>query len=114
MAFIGHVVRAGAWQLPRRFRAVALMGGVDLDLTEAQIPLEGAEVELVAVMGVIMVHVPRDVPVELVGDAITWSGDDEAGRVHPERPVRGVVRITGRAFLGKVHVRFAGRDSTKD
>lgn len=108
MAFVGHVVRAGPWQLPRRFRAVAWMGGVDLDLTEAQLPEEGADVEVFAFMGVIMIHVPRDVRVESLGDAITWSADEGASGGQPETPVRGSVRITGRAVLGKVHVRFVG------
>lgn len=108
MAFVGHVVRAGAWQLPRRFRAVAWMGGVDLDLTEAQLPVEGADIEVFALMGVVMIHVPRDVRVESLSDAITWSADDGAPGEQPGTPVRGFVRITGRAVLGRVHVRFVG------
>ncbi|MGZ8378931.1 MAG: hypothetical protein ACXW0Z_17005 [Gemmatirosa sp.] len=105
MAAIGHVVRRGRWRLPPRFRAVAWMGGVDVDLTEATIPRGGAALELLAVLGVITLRVPDDLSVALVGDALTWSA--EAGA----RPwVTGAdearLRITGRAVLGKVHLRF--------
>jgi len=82
------------------------MGGVDLDLTEAQIPYEGAEIELFALFGVITVRVPTDLRVEIVGDAITWSPDkpEASGAIQ----THGTVRITGRAVLGKVHVKFVG------
>jgi hypothetical protein len=105
MAVVGHVSRRGRWSLPPLFRVVAWMGGVELDLTAALFPRAGAELELLAVLGVITVRVPTDVAVELVGDAITCSR--EPGEVVGDAtPPRGTVRITGRSVLGKVHVRF--------
>ena len=105
MAAIGHVARRGRWRLPPRFRAVAWMGGVDVDLTEALIPPGGAELELLAVLGVIMVRLPDDLSVALMGDALTWSADPGAApRATSFAEAR--VRITGRAVLGKVHLRF--------
>lgn len=99
MAAVGHVRRAGRWVLPRRFRAVAWMGGVDLDLTEAVIPPEGADLELLAVLGVITVRVPEGLAVELIGDAITWGGPPGWAST------RGAaVRIIARAALGTVQV----------
>lgn len=86
------------------------MGGVELDLTEAVIPSDGAVFELLAVLGVITVRVPAGLAVELVGDAITSSAD--AGWAPTGAwagPGRGaVVRIVGRAVLGKVHVHLVG------
>ena len=105
MAAIGHVVRRGRWQLPQRFRAVAWMGGVDVDLTDASIPPGGSEIELLAVLGVITVRVPDDLSVALVGDALTWSVDPGA-TPRATSLAEARVRITGRAVLGKVHVRF--------
>jgi len=106
MAAIGHVRRAGPWVLARRFRAVAWMGGVDLDLTEAVIPPDGSVLELLAVLGVITVRVPAGLAVELVGDAVTWSADPgwAPARGAPGGSGRASVRLIGRAVLGKVHV----------
>ena len=108
MATIGHAARRGRWRLPRRFRAVAWMGGVDVDLTEALIPPDGATLELLAVMGVVTVRVPDDLPAALVGDAVTWSVDADAepgalALAPALAPAR--LRVVGRAVLGRVHVR---------
>jgi hypothetical protein len=105
MAAVGHVARGGRWRLPARFRAVAWMGGVDVDLTEASIPPGGAELELLAVLGVITVRVPEDLPVALVGDALTWSAEPGVAPCATSL-AEARVRITGRSVLGKVHLRF--------
>ena len=60
-------------------------------------------------MGVVTIRVPPDIEVELAGDAITWSF--EPGEPRSSAAVRGHVRITGRAVLGKVDVRLLGRRS---
>ncbi len=107
MAAIGHVSRGGRWALPRSFRAVAWMGGVDIDLTDAELPPGGAELELLAVLGVITVRIPAGLAVELVGDALTWSAEPgwAPARGTSGQLGRAAVRIRGRALLGKVHVR---------
>jgi hypothetical protein len=76
------------------------MGGVEIDLTEAVIPPEGADIELLAVLGVITVRVPEELAVTLIGDAITWDGPLGARR----GTKCAAVRVSGRAVLGKVHV----------
>jgi hypothetical protein len=109
IAAVGHVVRAGRWALPPRFRAVAWMGGVDLDLTDAVLPPGGADLELLAVLGVVTVRVPAGLAVEVVGDAITWDADAAAALAWgtPGGVRRAAVRVTGRAVLGKVHIAVA-------
>lgn len=108
-AFFRHIVRDGKWILPSRYRAVAWQGGVDLDLTFAAIPPEGAEIELLAVMGIINIKVSLDLRVDIVGDAITWSADEKADRSLTPR-TGPIVRISGRAILGKINVQFVGAD----
>jgi hypothetical protein len=105
MAAIGHVSRGGRWQLPQRFRAVAWMGGVDLDLTDASIPTGGAELELLAVFGVITVRIPDDLGVFLVGDALSWTADPG---VMPRATLHAdaALTIAGRAVLGRILLRF--------
>jgi hypothetical protein len=105
MVAVGHVARRGRWRLPPRLRAIAWMGGIDLDLTAAAIPPGGAELELLAVLGVITIRVPDDLAVALVGDALTWSADADA-RPWTTSLAEARIRIAGRAVLGKVHLRF--------
>ena len=108
LSVIGRRRRNGAWKLGARFRAVAWMGGVELDLTDAELPPHRVELELVAVMGVVTVRVPQDVVVELEGDAITWSIEEGAHDLAAADAPRGVVRISGRAVFGKIHLWLAG------
>ena len=84
------------------------MGGVEIDLSEAILPPDGAELELVAVMGVITVRVPSDVDVALTGDSIEWDIADEEDWVPSAVAVRRHLRIRSHAFLGKVHLRRIG------
>jgi hypothetical protein len=81
------------------------MGGVEIDLTEAVIPPEGADMELLAVLGVITVRVPEELAVTLIGDAITWVGPPGWTPIGARGgPECAAVRVIGRAILGKVHV----------
>ena len=81
------------------------MGGVEIDLSEAILPPDGAELELVAVMGVITIRVPWDVDVVFSGDSIRWDIAEEEDPVPSRAAVRRHVRIRSRAFLGTVHLR---------
>jgi hypothetical protein len=86
---------------------MAWMGGLDLDLTDAALPPDRVEMELVAVMGVVTVLVPRDVRVGLDGGAVTWTFEGGDGTASAPPP-RGTVRISGRTTLGKIHLRLVG------
>ena len=110
VSVIGRRRRRGRWTLPPRFRALAWMGGIELDLREADIPPEGVDLELVAVMGVIEVVVPADLVVCLIDDAVTWSVEAATGEGAVTAP-RGELRVHGRAVLGRVHVRLQGERS---
>ena len=81
------------------------MGGVEIDQSEAILPPDGAELELVALMGVITVRVPSDVDAVFSGDSITWTITEEEVSVPSRSAVRRHLRIRSRAFLGTVHLR---------
>lgn len=105
VAFISHSARAGDWILPRRFRAVAFMGGIDLDLTYARIGPGTSYVEVKSIMGSVTVLVPPDVRVECDGDSIVASFDIDRGPGTTPPPDSPLVVITGTALLGAVHVK---------
>ena len=73
VSFLGSTEREGRWELPRHFRALAVLGNVELDLREAEIGVGVSVIEAVAVMGNIEITVPPDVAVESDGDSLLGS-----------------------------------------
>jgi len=60
VSVLSSAEREGRWQLPRRFRALAVMGNIELDLRAAEIGYGLSEIEAVAVLGNIEITVsPR-------------------------------------------------------
>lgn len=105
-ALMSGVARRGAWTVPRRMTAVALMGGVEIDLRATRLPAV-TTIRALAVMGGIVVTVPPGVRVESDGFAIMGGFEDqlsEPGSTSPEAPV---VRVSGFAFMGGVEVKVS-------
>src|SRR5438045_6233004 len=73
VSFLSSNERKGRWQLPRRFRALAVLGNVELALREAEIGYGLSVIEAVAVLGNIEITVPPDVAVECDGDGLLGS-----------------------------------------
>src|SRR4051794_2273575 len=67
VSFLSSNERQGRWELSRRFRALAVLGNVELDLREAEIGIGLSVIEAVAVMGNIEITPPPDITVE-------WGG----------------------------------------
>lgn len=94
----------------------AVMGGVDLDLTMADIPPRDIRLNLTAVMGGITLVVPRDLAVECDGTAILGGVklfNEETGGIiasrhfetpgSPETPAKLIIR--GTAVMGGVEIK---------
>ena len=112
VSFLSSNEREGRWQLPRRFRALAVLGNVELDLREAEIGYGMSVIEAVAVLGNVEIKVPPDVAVECDGDSFmgTFTLKYE-GRASPSMANREkIVRVTGSAYAGAVTVMVKGPD----
>ncbi|MCM0622024.1 DUF1707 SHOCT-like domain-containing protein [Nocardioides bruguierae] len=112
VAVFSGVVRRGRWRAPRRFRALAWWGGVELDLREAAWPGDTMEIAASAVMG--GVHVVVGPEVEVVMEGIGIMSGYEGPRDHqavavPDQPAR-TLRVTGFAVWGAVAVERRERD----
>ena len=105
MAVMSGVVRRGAWMVPRRIRAVAFMGGVELDLREAIIDPGRTEISVLAVMGGVVVTVPPNVRLESDGFAFMGGFEDQLKQPASGDPNAPVVRLTGFALMGGVEAR---------
>ncbi|HSA54447.1 MAG TPA: DUF1707 domain-containing protein [Gemmatimonadaceae bacterium] len=107
IAFMSGVVRRGAWLVPARMRAVAVMGGVELDLREATLGAHETDIYAVAFMGGIVVTVPPTARVEADGFAIMGGFEDQLEHPGSTDPAAPVVRVRGFALMGGVEIRVA-------
>jgi hypothetical protein len=112
VSFLSSAEREGRWQLPRRFRALAVMGNVELDLRAAEIGYGLSVIEAVAVFGNIEITISPEITVECDGDSLlgifVLKYD---GRANPAAASRDkVVRVTGTAYAAAITVHVKGPD----
>jgi hypothetical protein len=102
IAIMSGVVRRGLWKIPRRLRVVAIMGGVELDLRQAELPPGVTEIHAFVFMGGLEVRVPPGVRLETDGVAIMGGFEDRVHDYGAARADAPIVRVTGIAILGGV------------
>jgi hypothetical protein len=94
--------RKGPWVVPRQFTALAIMGGVDIDLTQANYAEADVTITAVAIMGGIDITVPDDITVIVSGIGFMGAFEDTAHVQGP--PGAPIVRINGIALMAGVEV----------
>jgi Domain of unknown function (DUF1707)/Cell wall-active antibiotics response 4TMS YvqF len=104
VAILSGTNRAGRLRLPGETKIVAVMGGVDLDLREAELDQPEVTITVVTVMGGVDIAVPEGVDVELTGLAVMGGKDYRPGRSAPP-PGAPLVRIRAFALMGGVSIR---------
>jgi hypothetical protein len=105
VAIMGGGKHRGRWRIASRCTVVNVMGGADLDLTEAIV--EGTEVEIrvFSLMGGSNIVVPDGVHVELGGFAFMGGNDLKArGSARPQ-PGAPSVRVRAYSVMGGTDVR---------
>lgn len=101
VAVMSGADRSGRWRPGRQTNAVAFMGGVEIDLRDADLG-DGIEITAVAVMGGVDVTVPPGVEVEVTG--FSFMGGHGGPRPEPLPPGAPLVRVRCYAFMGGVSV----------
>ena len=91
--------RRGRFRTVGSINAVAIMGGDEIDLRDAE--LEGGELtlNLFALMGGSNIYVPDSVEVEVGGFSL-MGGHEEVGSERPPRPGAPLIRIRVYALMG--------------
>ncbi|WP_323446302.1 DUF1707 SHOCT-like domain-containing protein [Streptomyces yaizuensis] len=102
-AFWGGFGRKGTWTAPRRFTAVTLMGGGELDLRDARFEEREIVIRCFTVMGGMSVIVPPELTVDVTGAGF-MGGFGESGVDAEPDPAAPRVRVTGFALMGGVGV----------
>jgi Domain of unknown function (DUF1707)/Cell wall-active antibiotics response 4TMS YvqF len=99
VAIMGGSHRRGRFRAVGRINAVAIMGGDEIDLREAEI--EGGELtlNLFALMGGSNIYVPDSVEVETGGFSL-MGGHEEIGSERPPRAGAPLIRIRTYNVLG--------------
>jgi len=103
IAILSGARRTGRWVVPPTYVAVAVMGGIELDLREAQFSEPEVTIHAYALMGGIEITVPEDVEVDVSGVAFMGGFDHNASG--PGVPGAPRVRVIGFALMGGVDVR---------
>lgn len=103
VAIMGGSHRRGRFRAVGSINAVAIMGGDEIDLREAEI--EGGELtlNLVAIMGGSNIYVPDSVDLEVGGFSL-MGGHEEIGRELRPRPGAPVIRLRIYTLMGGASV----------
>ncbi|WP_461007622.1 DUF1707 SHOCT-like domain-containing protein [Streptomyces capparidis] len=113
VAVFGGASRRGRWRVGREVNALAVFGGVEIDLTEAVFSSPEVVVKANAVFGGVEILVPENVSVRGGGGMGLFGGFDVKGHDSAD-PGAPVVRVRGLALFGGVSVRRGKGKRLKD
>lgn len=102
VALMSGFQRNGVWVLPRYYSVFVMMGGGELDLTQARFSEAEATIQVIAFMGGVDITVPDDITVRVTG--FGFMGAFEHKNVGEGPPGGPVLTVTGFAFMGGVDV----------
>lgn len=103
VAFMGGTEKRGRWRVAERVNAIAVMGGHDIDLRNAELDSDETTIIAISVMGGIDIYVPDTIDVEIGGFSI-MGGTGEPGSRRPPRPGAPRVRILAYNLMGGADV----------
>ena len=103
VAILSGARRAGTWVVPVHYTAVAVMGGVELDLRQARFAGHEVTISAFALMGGITIIAPDNIELDVSGFGVMGGFDHTAAG--PGVPGAPRVKVIGCALMGGVDVR---------
>lgn len=110
IAIFGGSEKKGTWVVPTDHKAIAVMGGVDLDLTDATFAEREVTITAFAMFGGIDITVPDDVTVNVHGIGIFGGFSSRDYQGPPGAPV---INVKGLALFGGVDVHRAKKNRNR-
>ncbi|MDA3937906.1 MAG: DUF1707 domain-containing protein [Spirochaetia bacterium] len=107
IGILSGIDRKGVWKPARKNKVFALMGGVDLDFSEAVFPPGVTEVEFLCLMAGLDIIVPEGINVEVKGFPIMGGIDKKVSDEH--YPGRPTLRIQGITVMGGIDIKYPKR-----
>jgi hypothetical protein len=103
VAILGAVSRRGKWLVPNSFTAFAFLGGIELDMRDANFAERTVTIHVTAILGGVEITVPEDATVRVTGIGIIGAFDDSSS----EALTAGgpTIIVSGVAFIGGVDIR---------
>jgi hypothetical protein len=114
VAVLSGTVRKGVWTVPPTFTSFALMGGIEIDLTQARFEEAETTIQAFAFMGGIDIYVPDDIVVQVNGIGFMGAFENHARNQGQPVPGTPLVKITGLAVWGGVDVKLRKPKDRKD
>jgi hypothetical protein len=111
IAIFGGATRKGRWRMPKQVNAVALFGGVDLDLTEAT--FEGTEIEISGFWCFGGMEIKAPAGIEVRDRTAGIFGGTEIKGLGDPIPGAPVITIKGATLFGGVSVTGPVREKKK-
>jgi hypothetical protein len=96
---MGGSRRRGRFRAASVVNGLAIMGGDEIDLRDAEIDSDGLTMNLYAIMGGSTIYLPDTVDVEISGFSI-MGGNEERGSNPRPRPGAPLVRINSYCLMG--------------
>ncbi|SDN30471.1 DUF1707 SHOCT-like domain-containing protein [Actinacidiphila guanduensis] len=104
VGILGGAERKGRWRVGSRITAVAIMGGVEIDLTEATFTSPELVIHCTAIMGGITIKLPENVTLR-GGSVVGIMGGSDVKAFEAPEPGAPSVRVDGIAFWGGVEAK---------
>jgi Domain of unknown function (DUF1707) len=105
---IGGISQRGHWRVPERTLAISVLGGMDIDLGEAELAAREVEVTKISIIGGVAARVPPGMRVEVSNFSILGGRDIKLEA--PQAPDAPVLHIRSFSVIGGVRVRESGRN----
>ncbi|WP_161606051.1 DUF1707 SHOCT-like domain-containing protein [Microlunatus speluncae] len=99
IAVMGGNDREGRFWVGDRFRAIAFMGGSDIDLRNAVFDAEEIVITIYAMMGGTTIYLPDSVEVQLGGFAL-MGGNSQRGSARAAPPGAPVIKVNAYTLMG--------------
>jgi hypothetical protein len=103
VAIAGSASRRGQFRASGSLSAVAVIGGDNIDLREAEIHGDELTVRVFSVLGVVNIYVPDTMEVELGGFSILGA-NNQIGRHRPRQAKAPLVRVHGFNLVGRTNI----------